>query len=126
MDNINKDSNNLKNVNDLMNQVQNITNKSSQDLKDINDLIKKILEYLNFVEKYKSLIFYYFGFLLVISLISIYVNSVLLKNVSIIFMIIYIVIVLIGLVGIYFGWSMLNKKKINGDNAGNDSIVDIF
>lgn len=126
MDNINKDSNDLKDVNKLISQVQNITNESSQDLKDINGLIKRILEYLNLVEKYKSLIFYYFGFLLLMSLISIYVNSVLLKNVSIVFMIIYIVVVLIGLVGLYFTWLMLNKKKINTDNAVNDAIVDIF
>ena len=86
-------------------------------------------KYINLIEKYKFVIYCYFAFIFLICFTSIYVNSVLLKDISIVFMIIYIILITVGLVGIYLSWIIVKKTIETGKfepTINKKEIVDIF
>ena len=108
----------------------------NKDIEKINNVVNKIdklstiaNKYINLIEKYKFVIYYYFAFIFLICFTSIYVNSVLLKDISVVFMVVYIILITVGLVGIYLSWITVKKTIETGkfDPTINEKeIVDIF
>lgn len=110
--NINKDFGNVNNVVNKIDKISTIANK-----------------YINLIEKYKFVIYYYFAFIFLICFTSIYVNSVLLKDISVVFMVVYIILIIVGLVGIYLSWIIVKKTIETGEldiKINEKEIVDIF
>ena len=65
-----------------------IEKNNNKDIEKNNNVLNKIdklstiaNKYINLIEKYKFVIYYYFAFIFLICFTSIYVNSVLLKNI---------------------------------------------
>jgi len=127
----------MDNISNLINKNKDSISKNiSKGSVDIDQLVNKIdklttlaTKYLDLIEKYKFMIYYYFGFIFFICFTSIYVNSILLTKASVIFMIIYIILILGGLIGIYISWIIINRTIKTGKiepTISEKEIVDIF